>query len=148
MAKSKAQNPNKSRTNDKLRKPEIERFYIYRFGYFRFIWILSFVIWIYIAGGYLYNEYMPIVYVYILECADKSLYTGVTNDLDRRLREHLSGKGGRYTRAKKALEVKFTEKHGSRSEAMKREKEIKTWSRKKKLALINVLDKAKKPRSQ
>lgn len=75
-------------------------------------------------------------FVYIIECKDKSLYTGITNDLVRRFDEHKSGKGGHYTSAKKVVKIVFTEEHPNRSSALKRECEIKGWTRKKKLELI------------
>lgn len=77
-------------------------------------------------------------YVYIVECQDKTLYTGITTDVKRRFREHSSGKGGAYTRSKKVRRVLYTEKHPDRSSALKREAQIKSWPRKKKLALINL----------
>ena len=75
-------------------------------------------------------------YVYILECEDGSLYTGITTDVERRFAEHVRGEGGRYTRAKKAKRVVYTEKHSDRSAALKREAEIKTRSREEKLRII------------
>lgn len=74
--------------------------------------------------------------VYILECQDGSLYTGITNDLQRRLKQHQAGKGGHYTRAKGALKVVYTEERPSRSSALRREAEIKRWPRKQKLMLV------------
>jgi putative endonuclease len=76
-------------------------------------------------------------FVYILECADKSLYTGITTDLKRRLSEHQSGKGGHYTRSRKAVRMVYTEKKRNRSTASKREAEIKGFSRSEKLRLIH-----------
>jgi len=75
-------------------------------------------------------------YVYLLECEDGSLYTGITTDVERRFAEHVRGEGGRYTRAKKAKRVVYTEKHSDRSAALKREAEIKTRSREEKLRII------------
>jgi putative endonuclease len=75
-------------------------------------------------------------FVYILECADKSLYTGITTDVKRRFTEHKNGAGGHFTRAKKAKRIVYTEQHPDRSSAQRREAEIKTWPREKKLALI------------
>jgi predicted GIY-YIG superfamily endonuclease len=75
-------------------------------------------------------------FVYILECADKSLYTGITNDLERRFNEHFSGKGCRYTKANPPTKARYTEEYPSRSDALKREAQIKSWSRTKKIALI------------
>ena len=81
---------------------------------------------------------MPMYYVYIMECLDKTLYTGITTDLERRFKEHNSGKGGAYTRSKKVIKILYTEKFPSRSTALKREAEIKSWRRDKKLALIRA----------
>mgnify|MGYP001614642278 CR=1 FL=1 len=75
-------------------------------------------------------------YVYLIECADKSLYTGITTDVKRRFKEHASGKGGAYTRSKKVKKVLHTEQFETRSQAQKREFEIKNWHREKKLELI------------
>ena len=77
-------------------------------------------------------------YVYLLECADKSIYTGITNDLQKRLESHVSGNGARYTRAKKAVRMLYSEEHADRSAATKREAEIKRWPRQKKLQLIKT----------
>ena len=76
-------------------------------------------------------------FVYLLECKDKSIYTGVTTDVKRRFNEHKTGTGGHYTRAKHAVKVLYTERCKTRSEALKREAEIKSWRREKKLALVN-----------
>jgi len=73
--------------------------------------------------------------VYILRCSDGTLYTGITTDLKRRISEHNSGKGAKYTSNKIPVECIFSEKHSSRSAATKREIEIKSWSRTEKLAL-------------
>lgn len=77
--------------------------------------------------------------VYIIECGDRSLYTGITNDLKRRFAQHQQGKGGHYTAAKKAVKILYTEKCPDRSAALKREAEIKRWPRAKKLGLIKAL---------
>jgi putative endonuclease len=74
--------------------------------------------------------------VYILECADKSLYTGITSDLKKRLKRHKEGTASRYTRAKRAVRIMYSEEHPSRSAALKREAEIKKWKRQDKLDLI------------
>ena len=76
-------------------------------------------------------------YVYLIECADKSLYTGITTDVKRRFKEHASGKGGAYTKSKKVKKILHTEQFETRSQAQKRESEIKGYRREKKLALIN-----------
>ncbi len=73
--------------------------------------------------------------VYILRCGDGSLYTGITTDMKRRLAEHKKGLGGRYTRAKGAVNIAYTERKKNRSTASKREAEIKRLSRSAKLAL-------------
>jgi putative endonuclease len=75
-------------------------------------------------------------YVYLLRCGDASIYTGITTDLARRLEEHKKGSGGHYTRAKGAMRIVYSEESGSRSMALKREAEIKKWSRMQKLDLI------------
>ncbi|MCU0653316.1 MAG: GIY-YIG nuclease family protein [Candidatus Pacebacteria bacterium] len=75
-------------------------------------------------------------FLYLIRCADDSLYTGITTDLERRLAEHKSKKGARYTRARGASKIVYTEEFPTRSAASKREAEIKSWPRRKKLALI------------
>ncbi|HEY4516694.1 MAG TPA: GIY-YIG nuclease family protein [Candidatus Paceibacterota bacterium] len=75
-------------------------------------------------------------YVYILKCKDGSLYTGITTDLKRRFAEHKEGNGGHYTRAKRVIKIVHTEEHPNKSSALKREAEIKGWTRQKKLELI------------
>ena len=74
-------------------------------------------------------------FVYILECANKALYTGITTDLKRRLEEHKTGKGGNYTRYNPGKKICYFEKHQNGSLATKREAEIKKWPRAKKLEL-------------
>lgn len=74
-------------------------------------------------------------FVYVLECGDGSLYTGITTDIVRRFAEHKEGIGSRFTRAKKAERIIYSEEQPDRSAASKREAEIKKWSRAKKLAL-------------
>lgn len=76
-------------------------------------------------------------FVYILECSDKSLYTGITTDLKRRLSQHKSGEASHYTNAKGAKKFVYSEKLPTRSAALKREAEIKSWHRTKKLELIS-----------
>jgi putative endonuclease len=74
-------------------------------------------------------------FVYVLECEDGTLYTGITTDLARRLREHKSGTGAGYTRSHKPKRIVYSERKRTRSTALKREAEIKSWPRKKKLRL-------------
>jgi putative endonuclease len=80
---------------------------------------------------------MPSYFVYLIQCEDKSIYTGITTDLKRRFKEHQNKTGANYTRAHKVKKILFSEKHIDRSNALKREAEIKSWPRKKKLALIS-----------
>ncbi len=75
-------------------------------------------------------------FVYILLCADGSLYTGITNDLPRRFLAHKNGQGGHYTRSRQVVKFVYTEEHQSRSAALKREAEIKSWRKEKKLELV------------
>ena len=75
-------------------------------------------------------------FVYLLECKDSSLYTGITTDVERRLREHKKGEGGHYTRSRGAERIVYTEEAADRNTALKREAEIKSWARREKLALI------------
>lgn len=75
-------------------------------------------------------------YLYILQCGDGSLYTGITTDVEKRLEAHRSGNGAKYTRGRSPLELKYRESCGTHSDALKRELEIKHLSREEKLALI------------
>jgi len=75
-------------------------------------------------------------YFYILECEDGSLYSGITTDVERRLKEHKEGKGAHYTRSHKPKKIVYTEKYKDRSAASKRESEVKSWEREKKLSLF------------
>lgn len=76
-------------------------------------------------------------WVYILECSDGSLYTGITTDVERRLQEHKNKTASHYTSSKGAVRIVYKERHKNRSLASKREAEIKSWRREKKLALLN-----------
>ena len=67
-------------------------------------------------------------YTYILRCKDESLYTGWTNHLEQRIREHNRGKGARYTNSRKPVELVYYEAFATKEEAMKREYEIKQLS--------------------
>lgn len=75
-------------------------------------------------------------WVYVLQCADRSLYTGVTTDPQRRVREHERGTASRYTRSRLPVELVHVERAASRSEALRREMRIKRLRRVAKLALI------------
>ena len=74
--------------------------------------------------------------VYIIECADGTLYTGITTDLERRLHEHRRGVASRYTRAKGFKALRYQEVYPDRSSASVREYALKRLSRAKKMALI------------
>ena len=79
--------------------------------------------------------------LYILECCDGTLYTGITSDLCRRLSEHQSGTGAKYTKGRSPVKLIYTEEYGSRSDASKREVEVKRMSRGDKLLLADSRDK-------
>jgi predicted GIY-YIG superfamily endonuclease len=74
--------------------------------------------------------------VYILECADGTLYTGITNHLDARLKKHNAGTGAKYTRSRLPVVVRYYESVTDRSSALKLEAAIKRKSRAQKLAMI------------
>jgi len=75
--------------------------------------------------------------VYILRCADDTLYTGITTDMDRRLQEHNSSqKGAKYTQTRRPVSLVYTEETVDRSAALKREYALRNYSRTQKLALI------------
>ena len=75
-------------------------------------------------------------YVYILSCSDVSLYTGWTNNLEKRIKAHSNGKGAKYTRARLPVELVYFEEFEDKIEAMRREYAIKKLTRKEKLLLI------------
>ena len=75
-------------------------------------------------------------YVYILRCNDDSLYTGWTNNLEKRIKAHSDGNGAKYTRARVPVELVYFEVFEDKIEAMKREYAIKQLKRKEKLELI------------
>lgn len=78
------------------------------------------------------------LYLYILECSDQSFYTGVTNDVNRRIDEHNEGiDEDSYTYTRRPVKVVYWEMFQNYDAAIKREKQLKGWSRKKKIALIN-----------
>lgn len=77
-------------------------------------------------------------YTYILKCKDDSLYTGWTNDLKKRITSHNAGKGAKYTKTRRPVELVYYEEFQTREEAMKREYAIKQLSRKEKEALIKT----------
>jgi putative endonuclease len=75
-------------------------------------------------------------WVYVLRCADGTLYTGYTTDVERRVAEHDAGEGAKYTRGRHPVELVHVEGYASRSAAMAREHEIKALSRAEKLQLV------------
>ncbi len=75
-------------------------------------------------------------YLYILRCGDGSLYTGVTPDLQRRIKTHSDGNGGRYTSCRLPVSLLYFESFATKSEALKRELQIKGWTKAKKESLI------------
>ena len=77
--------------------------------------------------------------VYMLLCDDNTIYTGITNDLKKRFENHISGKGAKYLRGRKPLEIVYTENFQNRSMATKREIEIKKLNRRKKESLIKQI---------
>ncbi|HUZ92383.1 MAG TPA: GIY-YIG nuclease family protein [Candidatus Paceibacterota bacterium] len=81
-------------------------------------------------------------FVYLAQCADRSIYTGITNDLARRLAEHQNKKGGHYTSSHKVEKIVYTEAHRTKSGALKREAEIKSWRRERKLELVSKTSRA------
>jgi putative endonuclease len=76
------------------------------------------------------------MYVYLLECGDGSLYTGIAVDLKKRLSQHATGKGAKYTRGRGPLQVRYVELQPDKSSALRREIEIKRLSRDQKWKLI------------
>lgn len=82
--------------------------------------------------------------VYILQCKDGSLYTGVTDDLERRIKAHESGRGAKYTRGRGPLILRYHELLDSHASALRREYQIKAMKRADKLLLIGSLDQEQK----
>ena len=75
-------------------------------------------------------------YTYVLECRDGSLYTGWTNDLEKRIRDHNDGRGAKYTKSRRPVRLVYFEAFETKKEAMAREYEIKHMSRQEKIGLI------------
>lgn len=76
--------------------------------------------------------------VYIIKCSDDTLYTGITTDLSRRIQEHESGAGAKYTKGRGPFKIIYTEPSKNRSDASKRELEVKSLNKKDKLKLAEV----------
>lgn len=79
----------------------------------------------------------PNWYLYVVDCSDSSLYTGVTNDLKKRIAKHNSGKGAKYTASRRPVKLVYAESHQTKSDALKRERQIKKLTRQEKLTLIS-----------
>lgn len=77
-------------------------------------------------------------YTYILKCKDGSLYTGWTNNLDKRIADHNAGKGAKYTKSRRPVELVYYESFDTKEDAMKREYEIKKMKRSEKIELLSV----------
>ena len=77
-------------------------------------------------------------FVYILTCSDNSLYTGITNNIERRLEEHNKGEGAKYTRGRIPVALSYLESFEDKSGALKKEAQLKRLSRKAKLQLIEA----------
>lgn len=78
-------------------------------------------------------------YLYILECADKTLYTGITRDLDRRVKEHnFSPVGAKYTLARRPVKLVYSQEFENKSLALKEEARIKNFSREEKFKLLET----------
>ena len=76
-------------------------------------------------------------YIYIVKCKDGSLYTGYAKDVTQRVAKHNNGQGAKYTKIRRPVQLVYQEVFDTKSEAMKREYEIKTYTRQQKLELIS-----------
>jgi putative endonuclease len=81
---------------------------------------------------------MALWYVYVVRCADGSLYTGISTDVPARVAAHNAGRGARYTRSRRPVELVHTERKRSQSTALRREAAIKAWPRDRKLTLVHA----------
>ena len=77
-------------------------------------------------------------FVYLLRCADGTLYTGIAKDMSRRCQQHNAGTASRYTRSRLPVVAVYQEAHASRSLALRREAAIKALSRRQKMALVRL----------
>ncbi|HEX7043073.1 MAG TPA: GIY-YIG nuclease family protein [Burkholderiales bacterium] len=82
-------------------------------------------------------------YLYIVECRDGSLYTGITNDLERRLQQHNDGTAARYTRSRRPVRMRYYEQCESRSAALVRECAVRLLTPKQKWALVEEYERAR-----
>ncbi len=78
-------------------------------------------------------------FVYIAECSDSTLYVGISNDVEKRIAKHNAGIGAKYTKGRLPVKLVYIEKCKDKSGASKRELQIKSWPRKKKLLLVGKL---------
>lgn len=81
-------------------------------------------------------------YTYIVQCSDGSLYTGWTNDLEKRIKAHNAGKGAKYTKSRRPVVLVYYEEFSTKEEAMHREWEIKRMSRQQKMKMIGSRESA------
>ncbi len=78
-------------------------------------------------------------YVYVLLCSDNSLYTGIAKDIEQRMEVHRKGDGSKYVYSRLPFELIYSEEGGNRSEATKRELEIKSWTRDQKIKRLGLV---------
>lgn len=88
-----------------------------------------------VGGFFLFGDFMW--YIYILECKNGQFYTGISNEVQQRLSDHMNGKGGHFTKKYGVKELLYSKNFPTRHQAALKEKQVKGWSRKKKLMLIN-----------
>lgn len=86
--------------------------------------------------------------LYIVECSDGSLYTGITNNIERRLKMHNDGKASYYTSLRRPVKLRYSEGRSDRKDALVREYEVKTFSRDRKIELINSIKTKKRKRNE
>lgn len=77
-------------------------------------------------------------FVYVLLCEDGTFYTGISNNVEKRFADHQMGKGARYTRSHKPVKIIYSEEIFDRSAALKREREIKSYTRAQKIKFLNL----------
>lgn len=77
-------------------------------------------------------------HVYVVECADGSLYVGIAKDVEKRVAAHNSGRGAKYTSTRRPVRLLYSERGRDIGEALRREREIKRWSRPKKIATLGL----------
>jgi predicted GIY-YIG superfamily endonuclease len=82
-------------------------------------------------------------YFYMVRCRDNSLYSGITDNPEERVKKHNSGAGAKYTFSHRPVNLVYTEKHTNQSEARKREIQVKSWSKEKKEQLVAGLPRVK-----